>query len=99
MEESSVGNSDEKNKFYPSDTRYQNESISLEFFQLDSMVNNKQFVEVTPLEAHGGCEHGGLDYFDVVRQNPVKIMEDAIESCSEKVGRVGKRFGIFDDLT
>ena len=72
MEESSVKDSDDKNKIYLSDTRFQNDSIPLEYFTLEKAVTEKQFVLVTPVEAHGDCEYGGLDYFDVVRQDPVK---------------------------
>ena len=72
MEEDFVKESDDKNKIYLSDTRYQNLSIPLEYFTLENAVTEKQFVELTPLEAHGDCDFGSLDYFDVIRQEPVK---------------------------
>ena len=55
MEEDFVKESDDKNKIYLSDTRYQNVSIPLEYFTLENAVTEKQFVELTPQEAHGDC--------------------------------------------
>ena len=78
---------DERFSLDLNDTRFQNESMHFpEIYKLQSAVTKKQYIKVAIKSAFGNCTDGGLDYFDVVRNDPVQIMEDAAKSCSKKQG-------------
>ena len=70
------------------DARYLQDPLPLEEYKLDETVTDKQYVRVVLKESWGytGGERVGIDYFDIVRKDPSKILDDAKQACQTKSG-------------
>ena len=73
------------------DARYLQDPLPLEEYELDETVTDKQYVGVVLKEVWGynGAWAGGkvgIDYFDIVRKDPSKVLDDAKEACQPKSG-------------
>ena len=59
--------------------------LPIQQIKLDKVHNDKQYVQVKIIEAWGE-EGGGIDYFDIVREDPHKIFPDALAECKAPSG-------------
>ena len=65
------------------DTRFNPESPPLEYLKLYEAKIDVQFAKIWPYYDYE-CIYGSLDYFDIVRNKSVQIMEDAKLECVPK---------------